>query len=101
MKDQLRALRLVVSAMVLCFAFAGAVSAQETTGSIVGSVKDSAGAAVAGATVTATIPSQDNKVIRTVTTTDDGTFSIPNIPTNVFSITVEAPGFQEDCANGR
>ena len=62
---------------------------------IVGSVVDSNGAVVVGATVTASIPSQDNKVIRTVTTSDDGTFSIPNIPTNTYSITVEAANFKK------
>ena len=94
MKDHLRSLRVVVSAIVLCVALVSAAAAQEITGSIVGTVKDGNGAAVAGATVMAAIPSQDNHVLRTVTTTDDGTFSIPNVPTNTFSITVEAPGFK-------
>ena len=82
-------------AAMLCFAAANAAFGQEVTGSLVGTVKDTAGAAVAGATVTAIIPSQGDKLIRTVTTNDDGIFSIPNVPTNVYTITVEAASFKK------
>lgn len=94
MRHPFQFLRVVFAALAL-FSFMAVASAQEITGSLVGTVKDSAGAAVAGATVTATIPSQANKVIRTVTTTDDGTFSIPNVPTNIYSVTVEATNFKK------
>jgi hypothetical protein len=83
---------LLALALTLCFS--GLAIAQEITGSIVGTVRDASGAAVAGATVTVTIPSQGNKQIRTVTTTGDGTFSIPNVPVNVYDVTVEAPNFK-------
>ena len=53
MKAHLRALRVVVSAIVLCVALVSAAAAQEITGGIVGTVKDGNGAAVAGATVIA------------------------------------------------
>ena len=68
---------------------------QEVTGSIVGTVKDANGAAVPGATVIATMPSQGNLVIRTVTTNDEGSFSIPNVPVAVYSLTIEAPNFKK------
>ncbi len=95
MKHQVHILRALFVAVVLCFGLTGIAVAQEITGSIVGTVKDANGAAVKGATVTATIPSQGNRVIRTVNTTDDGTFSIPNIPTNTYSITIEATNFKK------
>jgi hypothetical protein len=75
--------------------FGSTVFAQETTGSIVGTVKDRNGGTVAGATVTATIPSQGNREIRRVVTSDDGAFSIPNVIVNTYSVTVEAPNFKK------
>jgi len=81
------------AALTLTFCFSGIILGQETTGSIVGTVKDSAGASVAGATVT--ITDQTKKVaVRTVTTTDDGTFSVPNLAISTYSVTVEAPNFK-------
>ena len=62
---------------------------QEITGSIVGSVRDSNSAAVPGATVTVSDPSKSDLVVRTVTTNDDGTFSVPNVQISTYTITVE------------
>jgi hypothetical protein len=85
----------ILFAMAITICLSSLTYSQDITGSIVGTVKDTAGGAVSGATVTATIPSQGNKVVRTVTTTDDGTFSIPNVPVNVYAISVEAPNFKK------
>src|SRR5688500_10941899 len=79
-------------AMALCLC--GSMIGQEVTGSIIGTVKDSTGAAIPGATVTVTIPSQSDVVIRTVTAGDDGNFSIPNVPVNVYTVSVEAANFK-------
>lgn len=84
----------MLAAMIISLCIAGAAVGQETTGSIVGSIKDSAGAAIPGATVTVTIPSQSNTVVRTVTASDEGTFSVPNIPVNVYTVTIEAANFK-------
>src|SRR4051812_12531654 len=78
-----KSMSVVFLAVAICL-FGGLIAVgQDTTGAIVGTVKDTAGAAISGATVTATIPSQGNRVIRTVTTGDDGTFSMPDVPVNV------------------
>ncbi len=90
-----RALISVFFAAVCCMSFAVASFAQDTTGTIVGTVKDRNGASVAGATVTATVPSQGNRQIRKVVTNDDGEFLVPNILVNVYAITVEAPNFKK------
>src|SRR5438874_420295 len=82
---------LVLVAIAMCLSLGAVSFAQETTGSIVGTVRDSAGSPIGGATVTATIPSQGNRTIRTVTTSDEGIFSIPNVPINTYSVTIEAP----------
>src|SRR5262244_1946462 len=77
--------------LTLALCITGISFGQEITGSIVGTVKDSAGAGVAGATVTVADQTKKNTVIRTVVTTDDGTFSVPNVPISTYTITVEAP----------
>jgi len=84
----------------LCLIGALAVLGQEFSGSIVGVVKDSNGAAVSGATVKITDPSKNNIVIRTVTTTEDGVFSVPDIQVSTYTVTVEAPNFKKYVSNG-
>jgi len=69
-------------------------SAQEVTGSIVGTVKDSTGASVQGATVT--ITDADKKVVvRTVQTNDAGEYSAPNLASGFYDVTVEAANFKK------
>ena len=78
---------------VLC-CFGGTLTAQVTTGSIAGTVKDPQGAVVANANVTL-INTDKNVVIRTVKTGGAGEFSAPLLPIGRYSLTVEAPGFQK------
>ena len=87
-------LRLLSMAAVLLLSLSAVAFAQEITGSINGSVKDSVGAAVKGATVTIT-DSDKKVVVRTVTTNDDGEFSAPLLPVAYYDITVEAPNFKK------
>lgn len=86
----------------LTFAFLLGMSAvavaQEVNGTISGAVKDSAGAAVSGATVTITDRSQ-NLVVRTTTTNDEGQFSAPNLPATFYDVAVEAPNFKKHVVN--
>lgn len=90
----------ILFALVISFCFGGLAYGQEITGSIVGTVRDTAGAVVPGATVTLTNPSQGDIVVRTVTTTDDGTFSVPNVAVSTYTVTVEAPNFKRSVNNG-
>ena len=68
--------------------------AQEITGSIVGTVKDSNGAAVKGATVTIT-DTQKKDVVRTVTTDDDGGYAARDLHVGTYDVAVEATGFKK------
>jgi hypothetical protein len=86
-------LRAVFAALAL-FSFVFVASAQEINGSINGNVKDSNGAAVAGATVTIT-DAEKKVVARTVTTDDNGAFSAPDLPSGTYDIAVEAPNFKK------
>lgn len=86
--------------LILTFCFVGTGIGQEITGSIVGTVKDNSGASISGATVTVTDPSKNNAVVRTVVTTDDGTFSVPNLQPTTFTVTIEAPNFKKSVTTG-
>jgi hypothetical protein len=86
--------RLLPLAAVLLLAFSAVAYGQEVTGSIVGTVTDSTGAAVQGATVN--ISGSDTKVLaRTVTTNESGEFSVPNLTPGLYDVTVEAPNFKK------
>lgn len=80
--------------VIIVFCLTGGVYAQETTGSIIGTVKDSNGGIVPGATVTLT-DNAKKVVVRTVTTSESGEFSIPNLPVSIYDISVEAPTFKK------
>lgn len=90
----------ILVALALAIGLSGLAAAQETTGNIVGTVKDSAGAAIAGATVTVSDPTKGNALIRTVTTTEDGVFSVPDIKVSTYTVTVEAPNFKKSVTTG-
>jgi len=80
----------------LLFIFSFAVSTaftQVTTGTILGSVTDSAGAAVSAATITIT---EVNKNTTSRTQSDDsGSFNVPFLVPGTYTIAVEKPGFKK------
>lgn len=90
-----KALYSIIFAITCLVTFSAVSFAQEITGSIVGTVRDTNGAAVAGATVVITDPSKGNLVVRTVTTNEDGAFTVPNVAISTYSVTVEAPNFKK------
>jgi len=61
-----------------------AMAQGETTSAIVGSVRDPAGAAIPGATVTVT--NVENGLKRSVTTDDSGRFSFPQLKPGVYAV---------------
>lgn len=65
--------------------------AQGSFGSIRGAVVDTAGAAVAGATVE--IKNQATNEARTVTTNSDGEYSVGNLNVGLYTVSVTAQGF--------
>jgi hypothetical protein len=71
---------------------AGSVYAQKTTGDITGSVADSTGAVLPGATVTALCA--DTGLARTATADAAGGFSLPELPICVYKVTAELQGFK-------
>jgi hypothetical protein len=91
-------LKTIMLLLVLPFALCGVAFAQEITGNLAGTVKDSAGAIVKGATVTVT-DAQKNVVMRTAETNDEGDFSVPNLPAGLYSVSVEATNFKKTIQN--
>src|ERR1700730_7763735 len=65
--------------------------AQGTTASITGTVTDASGAAVPGATVTATQISTND--VHTSTSSDSGFYTIPQLPPGKYRVSVEKGGF--------
>ena len=72
--------------------------AQTFRGTILGTVTDTSGAAVPGALVT--IKNLDTGLVRTVTTTDDGSYSVPELPIGNYGVTVEKTGFKLGLVTG-
>jgi Carboxypeptidase regulatory-like domain/TonB dependent receptor len=77
-------------AMILLFT--QACLAQGITGSISGTVTDSSGAAISGAMVT--IRELGTNAIRTVRTSDVGSYRVPQLSPGAYSVKVERDGFQ-------
>ena len=87
----MRKVFMFVLAMALAVFATSAMAQTTTTGSIDGVVTDPNGAAVKGATVTATSPNLISP--QTATTGDDGRFHITNLPPGIYKVSVEASGF--------
>src|SRR5689334_11428125 len=66
--------------------------AQVTSGKLVGTVADTSGSAVSGATITIT-DNQTGKE-RTVVTNNDGTFQVPQLEFGTYTVKVTANGFK-------
>jgi outer membrane receptor protein involved in Fe transport len=80
-----------VLAMTLALFATGAMAQSSTTGSIEGIVTDPNGAAIKGATVSATSPNLITP--QTATSGDDGRYLISALPPGTYKVTVDASGF--------
>src|SRR5882762_8456642 len=99
MNSFFRAIRTFALVLFSLALFAGASTfAQTFRGTILGSVTDSSGAAVPGATVT--IKNVDTGLVRTVTTSDDGSYAAPELPIGTYSVSVEKAGFKLGVVTG-
>src|SRR6266481_2096744 len=83
---------LAVSLVCLCMLMPSAAFAQAVYGSILGTVTDPQGAAVAGAKVT--VINQRKGGEDTTTTNADGNYSVTHLVPDSYTIRVEAAGFK-------
>jgi hypothetical protein len=89
---------LLMSFAAILFSFASATNAQTFRGTILGTVTDSSGAAIAGAAVA--VKNVNTGLSRTVSTSEDGTYSVPELPIGTYSVTVEKAGFKQGVVTG-
>ncbi|HZP33691.1 MAG TPA: TonB-dependent receptor [Candidatus Acidoferrales bacterium] len=92
----MRGLLRLISSQAVVFIVLGLMSpsflqAQTVTGTILGNVADSSGAAVPNAQVTVT--NQDTGVVRTAVTTAEGVYTVPSLLAGKYSVEAQAQGF--------
>src|SRR5437867_8675506 len=90
--------RLLVSVIALAYLSALLISAQTTTGSIVGKVSDPTGAVVPNAPVTVT--NTDTGISTKTTTDSSGNYVVTPLPVGRYSVAVEAQGFKKSVNSG-
>ena len=92
-RDMRRDRLLGLWAGIVCLLMLGSAAAQSDRGTIAGSVLDSSGAAVGGASITITGVDTGN-IYKTIST-PEGVYRVADIQTGrAHNITVEAPGFK-------
>jgi hypothetical protein len=85
--------RAVSAALLLLLSAAMPVSAQITTGNVSGTVKDSQGGVVPGATVVLISESKGTR-IGPVTTNETGIYVIPNVTADTYTVEISMDGFK-------
>lgn len=94
-----RSRQLVLSFLAAVLLSCSGVSVAQTfRGTILGTVTDSTGASIAGAAVA--IKNMDTGLSRTVTTSEDGSYSVPELPIGNYTVTVEKAGFKQGVVTG-
>ncbi len=87
---------LLLSVFILSLLWTTAAFAQGTTSRLTGTVTDSSGAAVSGATVTLT--NEGTGISLTTETADSGTYTFDLIQAGSYQVTVEKQGFKKTIA---
>lgn len=87
-----------LAAMSILLASTLPLAAQQTSGSIFGSVQDSSGAVIPNAIVVAS--ASNIGVTRAVKSGKNGTFSLSNLPAGTYAIKITSPGFQTNEKDG-
>lgn len=85
-------LLLVTAVMMLSMMGAQRLGAQGITGSITGTVTDQSGAALAGATVT--IREVATNALHTATTSEAGTYTVPQLPPGTYTVAITKGAFK-------
>jgi hypothetical protein len=85
--------RLLGALMLATLLFTLGLSAQSDSTSVNGTITDPSGAAVGSAKVV--VKNQNTGAVREVTTNVSGVFVVPSIPSGMYTLTVEAPGFKK------
>ncbi len=89
---QVFARNVLLASLIAFVLIAPALNAQIVGGSIAGTIHDSSGAAVPGATVT--VRQTDTGATRTLVTGADGRYSAPSVPVGPYKVSATRDGFQ-------
>jgi len=84
--------RVVLGLIVVASLLPRLAAAQAVTGTILGTVSDTTGAAVPGATVTLT--NLGTGLTRSIVTDSTGEYTVPSLPTGKYRLVAELPGFR-------
>jgi hypothetical protein len=91
-------MRIRYSSLALAFAIflfsCSLLNGQAVSGTILGTVTDATGAAVAKAQVTILLTGQS--AVHTSITNESGNFTEPDLPSGTYTVTVAAPGFKTE-----
>src|SRR5579864_815575 len=90
--------RIIVGLAALLILAAIPVAAQLPTGTILGTVKDSSGASIPGATVT--VRNTETNLTKTAMTEQDGSYRFPELQVGRYEMRAEAAGFRTENRTG-
>ena len=93
-----RLLLSVLTAFLVVLSMPSGVAAQAVTGTLLGNITDTSGAAVPGATVTAT--EVQTNISRTATTNEGGYYIFTSLQNGTFSVEAELAGFKKVVRQG-
>jgi len=91
-------LRMFASLVVFLFVCVCALPAQEITGTLSGTVSDTSGGIVPGASVT--IVGQETGATRKTSTSEAGVFFFNSVPVGTYTVTIEKGGFKKYVSTG-
>src|SRR5215510_686941 len=80
----------IAGVLVFLFLWSPALRAQAVSGTILGTVQDSSGAAVPGASVT--IVNSETGLTRSVTSDSAGEYNVPSLPPGIYDVSGEMKG---------
>ena len=84
--------RVALGLVIAVSLFARSLTAQSVTGTILGTITDSTGGVIPGATVT--LKHEGTGLTRSVVTDSSGEFTAPALPTGKYTLTAELSGFK-------
>jgi carboxypeptidase family protein len=84
--------RVALGLVIIVSLYSQSLIAQSVTGTILGTITDSSGGVIPGATVT--LKHEGTGLTRTVTTDTAGEFTAPSLPTGKYTLTAELSGFK-------
>src|SRR5450432_1423202 len=94
----MRDLRPICILVLLSALSASLAFSQAVNGTIVGTITDASGAAVANAKVTVT--ETNTKIVRTKLSNESGGWGFPELPPGTYEVAVEMPGFKKEVRSG-